>query len=159
MLQQSTLKVVGIPTEAAERARTTQRDDFGHDLHPEIIQNTAPCRHCLRIAQPGEKMLLLSYRPFAADFGPYSEIGPIFIHADACERYREERVIPADFDARELVIRAYNHQHAIYDSTIASPGMALQRAAAFLEDPNVAYVHARHTTYTCFDFQIERNDS
>ena len=148
-----------MPTEAAERARATLRDEFGHDLRPEIIQGAAPCRHCLRIAQPGEKMLLLSYRPFAADFGPYSEVGPIFIHADACERYRDEQAIPADFAGRELVMRAYNRQHAIHNSVIAPPGMALERAAAFLENPQVAYVHVRHTTYTCFDFQIERNDS
>ena len=150
------VKVVAIPTEAAERARVTLCDDFGHSLTPQVVDGPAPCRHCLRIAQAGERMILLSYRPFAQDNGPYSEVGPIFIHADACQRYAGEG-LPPDFAPRELVVRAYDENHAIADSTIAPPGEALDRAAAFLADPRIGYVHVRHTTYTCFDFQIERN--
>jgi|SRR5579872_1484767 len=156
MVQKSTVKVVAMPTEVAERARKTLKDDFGHALIPEIVDGVAPCRHCLRIAPAGTRMILLSYRPFPADNGPYCEVGPVFIHAEPCERYSSENAIPQDFAPRELVVRAYTRNNAIHDSTIAPPGTALDRAASFLENPQVAYVHVRNTTYTCFDFQIER---
>ena len=104
-------------------------------------------------------MILLSYRPFSGDHGPYSEIGPIFIHADACARYGETDQLPADFGGRELVVRAYSRENAIQDAAIAPPGQGMAQAATFLEHSEVAYVHIRHTTYTCFDFQIERNES
>lgn len=133
------------------------RDDFGHKLRVETIEGTAPCRHCLRIAQPDERMILLSYRPFAADIGPYSEVGPIFIHAHECERYPETSEIPPDFTGRDLVIRAYDHRHSICGAVVARAGTVLDRAAELLAGPDAAYVHARHTTYTCFDFQIERS--
>ncbi len=158
-MTKSLLRIVAIATGVAEQIRSSMKDDFGHDLRVQIVTDTAPCRHCLRIAGPGERVILFSYRPFPADYGPYSEIGPIFIHADACDRYSREESFPADFAPRELVIRAYDEHHAICDAAIAPPGGALEQAATFLEDSRVRYVHARARTYTCFDFQIERNEN
>ncbi len=97
----SNMRVSAISTALAERIRTDLRDEFGHKLNPQIIDGDAPCRHCLRVAPPGEKMILFSYRPFETDHGPYSETGPVFIHAAKCERY-DGAGIPPDFASREL---------------------------------------------------------
>ncbi|GAC1651792.1 MAG: DUF1203 domain-containing protein [Vulcanimicrobiaceae bacterium] len=145
-----------IPGEVALQARRTLRDSYGHALRIQSDQ-TAPCRLCLRIATPGEALILLSHNPFGADHGPYSEVGPIFVHADACAPYADVRNLPTDFAARALVLRAYNRQHAIEDSLIAQPGEAMQSASRLFANPLVAYIHVRHTTYGCFDFAIERD--
>ena len=145
----------GIPSAMADQARSTRVDAYGHVLR---IQNdqAAPCRHCLRITRTGEPVLLLSYNPFGADHGPYSEVGPIFVHADSCPAYSQNDTLPQDFRERELVLRAYNHAHAIEDSVIASPGGAENAARHFFKNEKIAYIHVRHTTYGCFDFTIER---
>lgn len=145
----------GMPTVIADQARTTKTDAYGHALRVQVDQ-AAPCRHCLRITRPGEAVLLLSYNPFGADHGPYSEVGPIFVHADGCPAYAQTDSLPSDFGKRELVMRAYNYDHAIEDSVISKPGEAEVMARRFFENEHIAYIHVRHTTYGCFDFAIER---
>ncbi len=95
------LAYLPIPDEIAALARETLRDGFGHQLHVE--RNQAPCRSCLRISKAPGVLILLSYQPLP-DTNPYAEIGPIFIHAYACDPYRS-REFPADFLERELVVR------------------------------------------------------
>lgn len=113
-----------------------------------------PCRHCLRWALPGERMILF---PFAAipPGRPYSESGPIFVHADPCERYRATEEFPAEF--REgRVIRAYNSQHDMIAAEVANsdgPEAVIER---FLQEPETAFVHVRSASRGCFTMEIER---
>src|SRR5580704_13556633 len=115
----ATVLFLPIPPEVAARARRTLRDEFGHQLQIEAQQ--APCRVCLRVPAEPEEMILLSYQPLA-DTGPYAEIGPIFIHAAACEPYAELETMPPDFESRSLVVRAYGHNGRILTAAIAQPG-------------------------------------
>src|SRR3977135_4066914 len=93
----SSFRIVPIRTDIAEAAR--REAEAGA---PDAVFVTAdspkgyPCRHCLRWAQPGERMILF---PFAAipPGRPYSESGPIFVHADSCERYSSTEEFPAAF--------------------------------------------------------------
>jgi hypothetical protein len=147
------LRYVAIPHEIADEARRTGKDRFGH-LVDALIER-GPCRVCLRISKEPEEFLLLSYQPLA-DRNPYAEIGPIFIHARECEPYSAPDEFPADFAERQLVVRAYDRDGRIADAVVAEPGEAPAAAARFLSDSNIAEVHVRHTSYTCFDFKIVR---
>ncbi|MDQ6825641.1 MAG: DUF1203 domain-containing protein [Candidatus Eremiobacteraeota bacterium] len=147
------MQFVPIEKEIAEEARRTLRDRFGHNL---CVQNTAaPCISCLRISPAPEALILLSYRPLA-DINPYAEIGPIFIHAQACQPYELLHVFPEDFLPRSLILRAYDYAGAIVDACISEPGNAEFHAGDFLKEPTVSEVHVRALTYTCFDFKITR---
>lgn len=148
-----TLKYLPIPHEIVEEARLTHRDRFGHAL--QVTKEMAPCRLCLRISKQPEDLILLSYQPLP-DTGPYAEIGPIFVHAQACEPYAEQETFPEDFAPRSLVLRAYGLRGEIVDALVAQPGEAPLHAAEFLSDPRVTEVHVRHDYYTCFDFKIVR---
>ena len=141
-----------IPDEVAALARATLLDGFGHQLRVE--RNQAPCRSCLRISKEPEDLILLSYQPLP-DTNPYAEIEPIFIHAHECESYRS-REFPADFLARELVVRAYDLDGRIADAVVAPPGEAKSAAASFLANDRIAEVHVRHHSYTCFAFKVVR---
>ncbi len=145
------LNVVAIPTEVAQAARDLRTDAFGHDLT--VKTTIAPCRHCLRIPKQPEEMILLSYQVLP-DTSPYAEVGPIFIHVYACERYADVETLPQDFASRTLVLRAYNHDGEIADAVVSAPGDAERNARAFIENPSIAEVHVRHVSYTCFDFKI-----
>jgi hypothetical protein len=149
------LKYRPLPTAVAQTARRDFVDSFGHRLHVQPGE-PSPCRHCLRIARPDQPLVLLAYRPFAEDHGPYSEMGPIFVHADECEAYAQTDTFPPDFLTRKLVLRAYSREHAIADAVVAEPGEAEAAARTLFEDESINYVHARCVAYGCFNFVIER---
>ena len=80
-------RVVPLPTEVAEEARrAAQASASDHAIVEADSPTGFPCRHCLQWAQPGERVVLFPYASVPPG-RPYSESGPIFVHAEACERY------------------------------------------------------------------------
>jgi len=130
-------------------------DDFGNKL--KVSENTTagnPCRHCVRLTLPGERMILLAYRPFDTG-GPYAEIGPVFVHAEACEPY-DRREFPADYLVRPLTLRAYDAAGSIVEAEVAPPhGSSLALERLFGID-RVEFVHARNPSWGCYHFRIDR---
>ena len=154
-MKTSSFRIVPLSTEIAEAARRSAK--AGASDHAVVTADAAngyPCRHCLRWAQPGEHMILF---PFAAipSGRPYSESGPIFVHADPCERYGATGEFPAAF--REgRVLRAYNSAYDIIAAEVANgagPEAVIER---FLQKPETAFVHVRSASHGCFTMEIER---
>src|SRR5438045_9313040 len=115
----SNFRIVPVRTEMARTARTAAA--AGAPDHTVVTADSPrgyPCRHCLRWAQPGERMILF---PFSAipPGRPYSESGPIFVHAEACERYRATEEFPAEF-RQGRVLRAYNSEHDMIAAEVAN---------------------------------------
>jgi hypothetical protein len=79
-------RVVGIPEELAQQARTEMRSpQYGHPAHAEVAKGYGPCRSCLDRFQTGEdERLLFTYNPFAG-LDPYPSPGPI---SNACSAIR-----------------------------------------------------------------------
>src|SRR6185295_10925894 len=76
-----------------------------------------PCRHCQRDVAAGEPYLILAYRPFPEP-QPYAEVGPIFLHAEPCERYPVSAETPAMFLQRErYLLKGYHPNDRIYYGT------------------------------------------
>lgn len=145
--------VHALDTETAERLRSAKVDDYGNEvIAREVIGG--PCRHCLRHSVAGERLVLVSYSPFEKR-NPYKEVGPIFLHADGCERYTAD-AIPEAFATKPIVLRAYDYEQNIYRPEVIVDGTQDERAAALLADPNVAYIHARSFTHGCYYFRIDR---
>ena len=154
-MKTSSFRIVPIRTEIADAARAAAGQGAAdHRVVTADSPRGYPCRHCLRWAQPGERMILF---PFAAIPGgrPYSESGPIFVHAESCERYATTNEYPAAF--REgRTIRAYNSDHAIIAAEVANgegPEALIER---FLEMPETAFIHVRSVSRGCYTMGIER---
>ena len=151
------LLVQGIPTDHADHLR---RGGLDANQQPPVASHAEggrnPCRHCLELIAPGDAMLVLAYRPFAAP-QPYAEVGPVFLHADACPRYRAT-ALPAWFaHLTPALIRGYDARDWILYPTgaVVSGADLADRARAILVDPAVAYVHVR-SQFNCFQVRIER---
>jgi hypothetical protein len=151
----SNFRIIPLRTEMAEAARAAAA--AGAPDHAVVTADSPrgyPCRHCLRWAQPGERMILF---PFAAipPGVPYSETGPIFVHAETCERYGATKEFPAAF--REgRVLRAYNSHRDMIAAEVANgegPEAVIER---FLQKPETALVHVRSASHGCFTMEIER---
>jgi hypothetical protein len=149
------LNVIPLPTELATSARTSERDDYGNVLTEELQTSFGnPCRHCLRRANPGERLILFSHSPFDRE-NPYKEVGPVFVHANECERYERRDTLPEDFSG-PIVLRGYDHEQCIARVNVVVDGQTKRRAEELLADPSIDFVHARSLTHGCYLFRIER---
>src|SRR5437868_14229432 len=118
-MKRSTFRIVPLPTEVAETARRAAK--AGAADHAIVIADSAtgyPCRHCLHWAQPGERVILFPYASIPPGH-PYSETGPIFVHAKPCQRYKETGEYPEPF-RKHRVFRAYNANFEMIDAKVAN---------------------------------------
>ncbi len=86
---------------------------------------------------------------------PYSETGPIFVHAEPCQRYQETNEYPADF-RKGRVFRAYNSTHDMIDAEVANKSEPEAVIEKLLQNPETTFLHARSITRGCYTFGIER---
>lgn len=151
------LRVRGIDTALADRIRATLADDFGNTLH--VWTNDAPrsnpCRHCLRLTDPGEDLILFALCPFDTT-GPYAEAGPVFVHANPCEPYAAYDRFPPDFLERSLTLRAYDAEGRIRDAEVAPPGGSGVALDRLFVDERVLFVHVRNPAWGCYDVRVDR---
>ena len=144
-----------IGADVADRIRRTLKDDFGNALSVQAVDEPAPCRVCLRRSNAGERLILFAYRPFESS-GPYAEVGPVFIHADACQPYSEQDRFPEDYVERTLTMRGYNDRGTIQTAELSVPGAPEASLAHLFADERVRFVHVRNPTWGCYQFAVER---
>jgi hypothetical protein len=154
-MKKSNFRIVPLRTEIAEEARRAAQS--GAPDHAVVTADSPigyPCRHCLRWARPGERMILF---PFAAipPGRPYSESGPIFVHAEPCQRYTAMHEFPADF-RKGRVFRAYNSEQDMIDAEVVNGNEPEAVIEKLLQNPDTAFLHARSVSRGCYTMQIER---
>ena len=153
-MKQPNYRIVPLPTEAADVARRALAAGAAdHALVTAESANGYPCRHCLRWATPGERMILFTYA--AVDSGPYQEHGPIFVHAEPCTRYAETASYPADF-RNGRVIRAYDQRKFIIDARVVNGEGPEAVIEELLRNPRAAFLHVRSVGYGCYTLGVER---
>lgn len=86
---------------------------------------------------------------------PYSETGPIFVHAESCERYAATHEFPADF-RKGRVMRAYNSKFDMIDAEIVDGREPESIIEKLFQNPDTAFVDTRSITRGCFTFRIRR---
>jgi Protein of unknown function (DUF1203) len=151
----SSFRIVPLPTEIAEAARRAlNAGAANHALITVDSPGSSPCRHCLRWAQPGERVILFPYAAIASGH-PYAETGPIFVHANECQRYSATDAYPADFRTGR-VFRAYDSNYHIIDAEVVDgrePDLVIQE---LFKNPETAFVDVRSVTHGCFTFRVQR---
>jgi hypothetical protein len=137
-------RCIPIPTEAADRFRRTGIDDGGNPVIRRIATGRGePCRHCLRGAEAGEEILLLSWH-LPRPLGVYWTPSPIFLHAESCPAFDEADRIPDIVQSNALVsVRAYDRDGmCLYDlGQVAEGEAAATPLAHALDDPRTAFVN------------------
>ena len=154
-MKTSSFRIVPLPTEIADAARrAVNAGAADHALITVDEPGSAPCRHCLRWAQPGERVILFPYAAIPSG-QPYSETGPIFVHANECQRYSAANEYPAGF-RNGRVFRAYDSNYNIIDAQIVNgnePEIAIE---SLFQNPDTAFVDVRSVTRGCFTFRVQR---
>lgn len=152
------LRFVALPTDQVRSLQSGAPDANGQVPERHISDGgVVPCRHCLRSVAAGEPYLILAHRPFPAP-QPYAEQGPIFLHADACERYPEAAETPALYLTRErMLVRGYGSNDRIVYGTgrIVETKDLVAASSEILSRDDIAYVHVRSEGDNCFHCRIE----
>src|SRR5512146_3213977 len=154
-MKTSSFRIVALPTEIADAARrAVNAGAADHALITVDEPGSAPCRHCLRWAQPGERVILFPYSAIPSG-QPYSETGPIFVHANECQRYSATNEYPADF-RNGRVFRAYDSKYNIIDAQIVNGNDPEAVIESLFQNPDTAFVDARSVSHGCFTFRVQR---
>jgi uncharacterized protein DUF1203 len=155
-MKKSAFRIVPLKDEFVGEIRSTRRDRRGNAVTSRSDPGRHQCRSCLRLTEPGEAHLLLSYKPFTAD-QPYAETGPIFIHERACQAYRDAAEYPPEFPRHDVALRAYSEADEIAEARLVGPDRVEDVIAGLFADGSVSYIHARNGGYGCFMFRIDRS--
>jgi Protein of unknown function (DUF1203) len=152
------IRFVAVETDVADAYRLGSTDAYGRIPERRTSDGSGlPCRHCLGDIEAGEDYLILAHRPFS-ELQPYAETGPIFLHADACERHPETAEPPEAFLKRpQMMVRGYDAgERIVYGTGAVVPTDRLASVASTLMDrPEVAFVHIRSATNNCFQCRVD----
>lgn len=155
----TTLAFVAMPTDLARACQRGEPDAYGMVPERRISDGGGmPCRHCLRHIPAGEAYLILAYRPFSA-LQPYAETGPIFLHAEPCERHDATQGTPEILTtSTDYILRGYGDDERIVYGTgaVTLRENVVARAGELLTRDDVAFVHVRSARNNCYQCRIER---
>lgn len=154
----SRFRCIPIPSAVPEQFRTGV-DSRGNAVRALPAQpGGAPCRHCLRYAEPGEAMLLGSYglpRPL----GIYWTPSPVFVHAAPCPAFSAvDEVAPIARQNTLVSVRAYDAgDQCLYDLGVVCEGEAVDAPLArALGDARTAFVNIHTARPGCWLCRVER---
>ncbi len=151
------VKFIGLPTSAVAALREGAEDSNGQA--PEVAVSSGvgvPCRHCMRPVEKGERYLVLGHRPFET-IQPYAEVGPLYVHADACDRADLVDELPEMLESETYILRGYDAGERIVYGTgdVVPNGEIITRAEEILAEPEVVFVHIRSAQNNCFQCRVE----
>ncbi|MFC9686240.1 DUF1203 domain-containing protein [Streptomyces sp. NPDC056948] len=157
----TTYSALPIAPRALKDLRTT--DDAGRPTTPfTTAESGSPLRCCLRRAEPGERIALVSYAPLrrwaseqGVDPGAYDEQGPVFIHAEECAG-PDTDALP--FTNSHRTVRRYSAEGRILGGRLVTEPAAIAQAfTEAFDDPAVELVHVRAVEYGCFLYEVRRD--
>jgi hypothetical protein len=150
------LKIAALPTEVANEVRSTLKaPTYGFPAHVETATDAAPCRHCLKTFVPGkDRRILFTYDRFAG-VESLPQPGPVYIHADDCERYGGA-AFPEELRNSPRTLEAYALGRKLIASEYIADGKYEDAIEKLFAHSEVAYIQVNSTTAGCFTFRIER---
>jgi len=145
------IRLAPIDADAAAALRRAGGVSYVADSNPGY-----PCRRCLRDAEVGDELILVSYDPFTKD-SPYRCASPIFLHAGECHPDLDSAQLPTQLTRRQLSVRAFDDQAMMIDAAIID-GVDLQHTLdRFFADRATNVVHVHNASRGCWAVTVERN--
>lgn len=155
------IRFKGLPTKPVRALQQGGLDVQGQSAEPAISDGEGnPCRHCLQMIEKGVPFLIVAWRPFAS-INPYTETGPIFLHAAACEAFDSDtEALPQVLeDSPDFIMRGYDENERIVYGTggIVRRESIVQNARELFGDKRVSFVHVRSSSNNCWQARIDND--
>ena len=139
-----------LSTEAATAIRAGGGMRYVADSKPGF-----PCRACLRDAEIGEELLLVSHDPFDAD-SPYRSAGPIFIHSEPCA-HAVDLDRPDQLTVRQLAVRAFDGKAMMIDAAVIDGEDLDDQIAEMFSNVDADHLHVHFAQRGCWAVRVIRN--
>jgi hypothetical protein len=151
------IRAIPIDPDRLAAIRDRGEDDHGMPVTASAAEGWEPLRCCLRLAEAGEQVALISYAPFTEP-SAWREVGPVYVHAEACRGFTD-KALPAQLRTGPRILRTYRADGTMdYDNvTLVPEGEDVEAALRGLFDTgHVAVVHVRAMLTQCFTYAVER---
>ncbi len=113
-----------------------------------------PCRQCLRDAEVGEELLLVSHDPFTVD-SPYRSASPVFIHRSPCAP-DSSATLPEQLTCRQLSVRAFDANAMMTNASVIQGTELDATLQTMLSDTTVEVVHVHNAGRGCWAVNVAR---
>ena len=114
-----------------------------------------PCRQCLRDAEIGEELLLVSHDPFDVD-SPYRSASPIFLHRQPCSPPADLGVLPEQLTLRQLSVRAFDADALMIDAAIVQGDQLAETLTRMFDHDACDHIHVHNATRGCWAVRVDR---
>jgi hypothetical protein len=150
----TTFRLRPIDPDDADRLRAEWADSpvYVADAKPGF-----PCRQCLRDAEIGDELLLVSYDPFDID-SPYRAASPIFLHRESCTPPPDLGVLPEQLTVRQLSVRAFDTEALMIDAAIVHGELLDETLARMFADTACDHIHVHNASRGCWAVRVDRDD-
>jgi hypothetical protein len=145
--------LVAIDPQVADRFRVAGGEVYVADSHPGY-----PCRQCLRDAEIGDELILVSYDPFeeSGTASPYRSASPIFLHREPCTPYSPEAALPGQLTCRTLSVRAFGADEMMLDAAIIEGTSLADTIDSLLGNEAVHHLHVHNASRGCYAARVDR---
>jgi hypothetical protein len=105
-----------------------------------------------------EERILFTYDPFTG-IEQVPLPGPVYVHAENCDRYPENGAYPNDLRPHAAVLNAYASGQRLIAQIHVDSGGQDAAVESLLQRPDVDYIEVRDREAGCYDFRIERAET
>jgi hypothetical protein len=152
------LTYLAIDPHRLDTMRHRGADEFGHPWKPRTAQGWEALRCCLRTAESGEDIALISYSPWPLPWNStWSEAGPVFVCFHRCPGYPDAGRYPQALQRQHALLNPFDHQgaRAYRHIRFVEPDQDHDAAVrTVLGQPDVAFLHVRSAVAQCFTFEV-----
>lgn len=148
----STLTYELAPISSADAARLRSA---GGEVYVADSMPGYPCRQCLRDAEVGEELVLVSHDPFSAN-SPYRSASPIFLHRTPCQVSAVTQRLPLQLTRRQLSVRSFDLDEMMIDATVIDGGELDDTIRRFFDDAAAHHLHVHNATRGCWAVTVTR---
>ncbi len=115
-----------------------------------------PCRQCLRDAEIGEQLVLVSHDPFTKD-SEYRSASPIFLHSSPClPAGQTNSELPIQLTRRQLSVRSFDDDEMMIAAEVID-GTALEDTIKILfSDTRAHRIHVHNASRGCWAVAVDR---
>jgi len=147
--------LIAIDPAVADALRAVGGPGYVADTNPGY-----PCRQCLRDADVGDELILVSYDPFEDTASPYRCASPIFLHREPCLPYdddhRTDGQLPTQLTSRSLSVRAFDADAMMIDAALIEGTSLDDTIDRLLANGDVDHLHVHNASRGCFAARVDR---
>jgi len=148
----TSIQIIPIDADEANRLRKASTVFQVADSFPGY-----PCRQCLRDAEVGEVVALVSYDPFVLD-SPYHSASPIYLHKEDCGSPDISAIQPQQL-RRRLSVRAFDAQEMMVEAEVIDGQNLEETATRLLSVDGVEFLHVHNASPGCWALRIQSTNA